>query len=227
MRTIILFIYLFFVLIFSGVMILVDKIVKFKPETSYNAIRSVAKHIDAIAGNKYELIGKENIPTEAVFIVANHESFFDPISLVDIFEGPVALIGKAELRKIPTMGYWGMKFGSDFIERDNMKQSIRVIINASKTLKNGTSVLLFPEGTRNIADEEFKAGSFKVAQNAKAGILPVTVRNTSDVFEKNKFFQLKKSKPTITIHPVIKYEDYKEYDLITVSRDVQKIVNSK
>ncbi len=207
-------------------MILVDKVVKFKPKTAYNGIRRFAKHIDFIAGNKYELVNAENIPTHPVLVVSNHESFFDPISIVDILEGPLAPIGKAQLRKVPTLGYWGTKFGSDFIERDNMKQSMRVIINATKTLKDGTSVLIFPEGTRNTEDCEFKAGSFKIAQKSKSDILPITVRNTSDVFENNKFFQLKKSKPVITIHPVVKYEDYKDTDLITVAADIQKTVNS-
>lgn len=207
-------------------MIVVDKIINIKPATIYKHLRIVAKTLDKIAGNKYELVGAENIPTEAVLIVSNHEGFFDPVSTVDIFASPVALIGKIELKKIPTLSYWITKFGSEFIDRDNMKQSIRVIINASKTLKNGTNVLIYPEGTRNTQDEEFKAGSFKIAQNAKAGILPMTVRNTSDIFENNNFLQLKKSKPVITIHPVIKYEDYKDKDLITVASDVQKIVNN-
>lgn len=226
MRTLIILIYLILLVIYSAIMIVVDKIINIKPTTVYKHLRKVAKTLDLIAGNKYELVGEENIPTEAVLIASNHEGFFDPVSTVDIFASPVALIGKIELTKIPTLKYWITKFGSEFIDRDDMKQSIRVIISASKTLKNGTNVLIYPEGTRNTADEEFKAGSFKIAQNAKAGILPMTVRNTSDIFENNKFLQLKKSKPVITIHPVIKYEDYKDKDLITVASEVQKIVNN-
>lgn len=227
MRTLIILIYLILLVIYSAIMIVVDKIINIKPTTVYIHLRKVAKRLDLIAGNDYTLIGAENIPDQAVLIASNHEGFFDPVSIVDIFESPVALIGKIELKKIPTLSYWITKFGSEFIDRDDMKQSIRVIISASKTLKNGTNVLIYPEGTRNTEDEEFKAGSFKIAQNAKAGILPVTVRNTSDIFEKNRFLQLKKSKPTITIHPVIEYQDYSSKDLITVAREVQTIVNSK
>lgn len=226
MRTLIILIYLILLVIYSSIMMLIDKLVKFKPDTIYRQLRRVAKTLDYIAGNKYDLIGRENIPNEAVLIVSNHEGFFDPVSIVDIFESPVALIGKIELKKIPTLGYWITKFGSEFIDRDDMKQSIRVIISATKTLKAGTNVLIYPEGTRSLEDQEFKAGSFKIAQNAKAGILPITVHNTADIFEKNSFLQLKKSKPTITIHPIISYEDYKEKDLVTVASDVQQIVNS-
>lgn len=227
MRTIAILIYLILVVIYSCIMIVVDKIITIKPETVYANLRRVAKTINKLAGNKYTLVGEENIPDQAVLIVSNHEGFFDPVSTVDIFESPVALIGKIELKKIPTLAYWISKFGSEFIDRDDMKQSIRVIISATKTLKAGTNVLIYPEGTRNIADEEFKAGSFKIAQNAKAPILPVTVRNTADIFEKNKFLQVKKAKPTITIHKPISYEQYSQKDLVTVAAEVQQIVNSK
>lgn len=227
MRTLLLLIYLAVLLIFSVIMMIADKIFHFKSETVYNMMHRVAKTIDLISGNKYTVVGRENIPTKPVLIVSNHESFFDPISVVDIFETPIALIGKIELKKIPTLGYWITRFGSEFIDRDDMKQSIKVIINASKTLKSGTSVLIYPEGTRNLEDEEFKAGSFKIAQNAKAPILPITVRDTSYVFERNKFLQLKKSRPVITIHPVIEHEDYKDFDIVTLASNVQEIVNSK
>lgn len=227
MRTLLLLIYLAALLIFSVIMIIIDKIFHLKSETVYNMMHRVAKTIDFISGNKYVVTGRDNIPSKPVLIVSNHESFFDPISIVDIFDSPIALIGKIELKKIPTLSYWITKFGSEFIDRDDMKQSIKVIINASKTLKNGTSVLIYPEGTRNLEDEEFKAGSFKIAQNAKAPILPITVRNTSYVFERNKLLQLKKAKPVITIHPIIEYEDYKDFDIVTLASNVQQIVNSK
>lgn len=226
MRTFITLIYLILLGIYSSIMILVDKIIKIKPKTVYNAFRHVAKTLNAIAGNNYELVGKENIPSEAVLIASNHEGFYDPVTIVDIFSEQVSVIGKVELTKIPTLKYWATKFGSEFIDRDDMKQSIRVIIAASKTLKAGSNVLIFPEGTRNTEDQEFKAGSFKIAKNAKAGILPVTVRNTSAIFEKNSFLQIKKAKPIITIHPMISYEDYQDKDLVTVASEVQAIVNS-
>lgn len=227
MRTIILFIYLGFAILHSALMIIVDKIISIKPESAYKGLRRIAKRIDAISGNKYEVVGRENLPTEPVLIVSNHESFFDPVTTVDLFEEPIALIGKIELTKIPTLAYWVTKFGCDFIDRDNMKQSIRVIIGATKTLKSGTSVLIYPEGTRSLENMEFKAGSFKIAQNAKAGILPITLTNTAAIFERNKFLQIKKAKPIVTIHPVIKYEDYKDLDLITVAANVEAIIYNK
>ncbi len=227
MRTILILIYLFFLIIYSFIMMLLDKVFKFSDVTVYNTLHIVAKHLDKIAGNQYVIEGRENIPTEAVLIVSNHEGFFDPVSIVDIFDAPVALIGKIELKKIPTLSYWITKFGCEFIDRDDMKQSIRVIISATKTLKSGRHVLIYPEGTRSLEDEEFKAGSFKIAQNAKAGILPITVRNTADIFENNSFLQLKKTKPTITIHPVVSYSQYQDKDLITVAKEIQEIVNSK
>ncbi len=225
MRTIIIIIYLILLFIYSLFMIIVDKLLGVNEIKVYNKVQQIAKSLDKIAGNNYVLQGAENITGEPCLIVANHESIFDPVAIVDIFDQPIGLIGKIELKKIPTLSYWITKFGCEFIDRDDMKQSMRVIINASKTLESGRSVLIFPEGTRSIEDKEFKAGSLKIAQNAKAPILPITIRNTSQVFEQNKWFMLTKAKPTIKIHKQIEYQDYKQYDLLTVATNVQKIIN--
>ncbi len=224
MRTILIIIYLFALLIFSAIMRLIDKVKKLDATQTYSAFHKIAKHLNSIGGNHYELIGSENIPDEAVLIVSNHESYFDPLTIVDIFDKQVAMVGKVELTKVPTLKYWSRKFGTEFIDRNDMKQSIRVIISASKTLKSGKNVCIFPEGTRSDEQMEFKAGSFKIAQNAKAPILPITIDNTSGVFEANKPKRLKKCTPIITIHPAISYEQYKEQNLISLASDVQKIV---
>ncbi len=226
MRTILIIIYMLFLLIFSSFMIIVDKITTINADTVYKKIRNVANTLNKLAGNDYEIIGVENIPDKPSLIVANHESVFDPVLILSVFEPKVAVIGKIELTKIPTLKYWVSKFGCEFIERDNLRQSVKVISNASKTLQTGTNILIFPEGTRNKKNEEFKAGSFKIAQMAKADIVPITVENTSNLFENNKYMQIKSSKTKIIIHKPISYESYHQKDLVTVANEVQTIVNN-
>lgn len=225
MRTILVVIYFIFLLIYSLIMIVLDKLFKFKPDSVYKQFRIIAKHLNFLAGNDFELIGKENIPDEPVLIVSNHESNFDPVVIVKVIDKTTSLVAKKELNKLPTLGYWISKYGSEFIDRDDMKKTIKTISNISKQLENGNNVLIFPEGTRNVLDQEFKAGSFKIAKKAKAGILPITIRNTSSLFEQNKYFQIKKATPQITIHPVVTYDEYKDNNLTIVAKDVQQIVN--
>lgn len=228
MRTLIILIYLVGLFLFSFIMILVDKIRPVKSEKVHLAFQKIANHLNRLAGNHYELHGTDNLPNEPVLVVSNHESIFDPLAIEDLFGArPIAMIGKVELTKVPTLEYWSRKFGCEYIDRDDMKQSIRVIIAASKTLKSGTSICIFPEGTRNTNDEEFKAGSFKIAKNAKAPIVPITIRGTSNTFEANKPIRLKKCKPIITVHPQVNYEDYKDLDMVTLAKQMQDIVNSK
>lgn len=226
MRTILVVIYFIFLLIYSLIMIVLDKLFKFKPDSVYKQFKMIAKHLNFLAGNDFELIGEENIPDEPVLIVSNHESNFDPVVIVRIIDKTTSLVAKKELNKLPTLGYWISKYGSEFIDRDDMKKTIKTISNISRQLENGNNVLIFPEGTRNVVDQEFKAGSFKIAKKAKAGILPITIRNTSSLFEQNKHFQIKKAKPQITIHPVVTYDEYKDTNLTIVAKDVQQIVNA-
>lgn len=227
MRTILTIIYLGFLFLISFILIIVDKIKPFTDMQAYKMINAVARHLDMLSGNQYTIVGEQNIPDQPVLIVSNHLSFFDPITIVDIFKDhPVALVGKIELTKIPTLEYWTAKFGCNYIDRDNIRQQIIVIKNVTNEMKKGRHALIFPEGTRSIEDCEFKAGSFKIAQKSKSAILPITCRNTADVFENNKGIRLRKAHPVITIHPLIPYEDYKDKDLQTVAAEVQAIVSS-
>ncbi|MBC7960467.1 MAG: 1-acyl-sn-glycerol-3-phosphate acyltransferase, partial [Vallitaleaceae bacterium] len=76
-----------------------------------------------------------------------------------------------------------------FIDRDNLREGLKVIKEGIELLKNGHSIVIFPEGTRSKTAEllPFKKGSFKLATKSGVPVIPFAIKGTDDVFENNKF----------------------------------------
>ena len=74
-----------------------------------------------------------------------------------------------------------------FLDRDDIKQGLQTILQGIELLKEGTSIYIAPEGTRNSGDEllEFHEASFKLAEKSKCPIVPVALNNTDDVLERH------------------------------------------
>ena len=71
------------------------------------------------------------------------------------------------------------------MDRNDIRQSLQVIVNVTNEVKNGRNYLIFPEGTRSkMGNEmlEFKGGSFKAATKAKCPIVPVALIDSYRVF---------------------------------------------
>ncbi|NLK98706.1 MAG: 1-acyl-sn-glycerol-3-phosphate acyltransferase [Epulopiscium sp.] len=138
------------------------------------------------SGAKITVQGKENIPTDQpVLFVANHKSYFDIPILVSIIDVPMAFIGKMELKKMPIVSYWMKRIHCIFMDRDDIRQSLKAINQGIEQIKEGQSLLIFPEGTRIKGDElgEFKKGSLKLATKSNAPIVPVYIGNAYKILE--------------------------------------------
>ncbi|HAV90286.1 MAG TPA: 1-acyl-sn-glycerol-3-phosphate acyltransferase, partial [Eubacterium sp.] len=75
-----------------------------------------------------------------------------------------------------------------FLDRSSAKAGLKTILQAIDYAKNGTSIFIFPEGTRSKDGTvaEFKAGSFKIAEKSGVPVIPVAFYNTESIFEKQK-----------------------------------------
>lgn len=162
-----------------------------KEKANYKLLRKLIKMVIRISGIKINITGKENIKDKNYLIIGNHKSNLDSLILIWIFEKPLIFIGKDELRKMPFINSWFEEIGCLFIERDNIRQSAKVIIEGSNILKNTKSVTIFPEGRRVMEDGlgEFKAGSFKMAIKSENNILPIAISNSCDALEKSKYIK--------------------------------------
>lgn len=194
-RTVIVFLVAFLFLLFSIPLLLIEWIIgKFNPAAKDRSSLAIVKWAFRVllflSGTKVTVKGTENLPTDrSVLYVGNHQSYFDIIINYVYVSGITGFISKKEMNKVPSLRIWMRNVKCLFLDRDDLKQSMKIILTAIDYVKNGISIFIFPEGTRNKDDEDnllpFKAGSFKIATKSGCDIIPVSINNSASVFEKH------------------------------------------
>jgi len=139
-------------------------------------------------GSTVTVIGAEKMPKDqAVVIAANHQGNFDIPVLLGYLPKAAAYIAKEEIRRLPILGKWNEMYGTVFIKRKNPREALRAIQEGAQRLKDGYSLVIFPEGTRSPDGHvlPFKPGALKLAQKSGVPIVPVTLVNTRTIMVKN------------------------------------------
>lgn len=140
-----------------------------------------------IAGTKIIVIGEDRIPQDtAVLYVGNHRSFFDILLTYVRVPRLTGYVAKKEMKKVPLLSNWMKNLHCLFLDRDNIKEGLKTILTAIEKVKNGISICIFPEGTRNRVKDTFlpfHEGSFKIADKGGVPIVPISIVNSGAVFE--------------------------------------------
>lgn len=187
-------------------------------EEKYKHIQYMFGKVITSGNVDMKVYGKENIPEEDGFIIyGNHQGLFDVIAVVDTCDKPLAAVLKKELCNIPLLKQVVACTKSQPMDREDIKQSLQVILNVTKEVKEGRNYLIFPEGTRSKNGNnmnEFHSGSFKCATKSKATIVPVAFVDCHKVLDQ------KGSKPlAVQVHYLkpIPYEEYKDMNTVELS----------
>lgn len=149
------------------------------------------RRILTASGVSYEIEGAENIPeNEAVMFVGNHRSFFDIVIGYTLVKGPTGFISKQEVGKVPPLKRWMEELHCLFMDRDNIRQNLKVILEAIKLVKGGVSIWIYPEGKRSTGSDvkellPFKEGSFKIAEKSGCRIVPIAMYPTRRILEEH------------------------------------------
>ena len=155
--------------------------------------------------------GMENIPKENGFIFfPNHQGLFDVLAIIQVCPVPFSVVAKKELTNVPFLKQVFACMKAFMIDRDDVKQSMQVIINVIKEVKAGRNYLIFAEGTRSKDGnhpQEFKGGSFKAATKSKCPIVPVALIDSYKAFDTGSVKKL-----TVQVHFLepIYYDEYKD-----------------
>lgn len=172
---------------------------------------------------KIVFTGVEHIPSEDGFIMyPNHQGMYDMLALIDVCPRPLSVVSKKEVAKIPLLRCVFKVDKAIFIDRENVKQSMQVIIQVAKEVSAGRNFVIFPEGTRskrgNIVGE-FKGGSFKAATKAKCPIVPVALIDSFKPFDTNSL-----EKVTVQVHVLkpLLYEEYKDMKTVEIAEEVKR-----
>ena len=193
-RTIAMFIYLFgYMIVHYGVLRRGERaLAAGDTETVEQIVRKHIPHwsrqILKITGVQLSVTGLENIPKDtACVFVGNHRSYYDIPLLLASLDAPHGILAKEELEKIPLLNRWMKLLGCVFVQRDDIRASVRALNDATAIVESGKSFVIFPEGTRYKGEEggagEFKNGAFRIAIKTGVPVVPVAISGARALFE--------------------------------------------
>lgn len=169
-------------------------------EAAFNIVNGWSGHILKVIGVKVNLKGIENLPKGSCVFVSNHQGNIDFLLLMSALNKHMGFIAKKEILKFRIVSMWMKEMHCVFIDRSNVRESLKAINEGVDNIKNGYSMLIFPEGTRSKSHNlgEFKKGSMKLATKTNAPVVPLVLDNTFTVFEEGKGW-FKKATVTLSI----------------------------
>jgi 1-acyl-sn-glycerol-3-phosphate acyltransferase len=150
---------------------------------------------------KLKLTGREKIPwNRPVVLIANHRSLVDILALYKV-RRPFKWVSKAENFKLPFIGMVLSLSNCVRINRESIRSGLQFITQAEKEMKKGSSVMIFPEGTRSRSEQmrTFRDGAFVLAKKMQTGIIPIVHTGTEDAFHDGKKGWILKGKTVIRI----------------------------
>jgi len=143
----------------------------------------------SIAGVHVKVEGLENIQKNQTYIFAgNHVSQFDIFSFQGYFPHDFRWVAKKELFRIPVFGRAMQRTGFISIDRSHGRQALQSLNKAAEQIAAGTSVLIFPEGTRSRDGrlQPFKTGAVMLAIKAGVPVVPIGFNGTYSVLPKGR-----------------------------------------
>jgi 1-acyl-sn-glycerol-3-phosphate acyltransferase len=141
-----------------------------------------------LAGVRLSVKGIENIPTDRPIIyMPNHQSNFDILALFAGLPGQFRWLAKEELFHIPLLGMAMRRTGYIPVNRSDRRKAIQGMAEAVRRITEGTSVIIFPEGTRSPDGTllPFKKGGFIMALQSQVPVVPVAIRGSRDIMPKH------------------------------------------
>ena len=182
--------------------------------------RAVAKSLNV----EFHIEGLENIPNEPYYLVANHLSFFDPLAFVCVLDKPISFVAKMESEKMPFVGLAVKILNGLFINRDDIKESLKTMMTLTDNLQEKTrNWSIFPEGKRNFDQmalcSEFHHGTFRSATRTNTPILPAAIFGTSRVLQTKP--EYKKFPIFIKFLPPVLPHQYENMNTKDIAKSIQ------
>lgn len=185
-----------------------------------------ARDLLKLAGARVRVIGADNVPADrTVLFVSNHQGNFDIPILLGNIDKPKAFVAKIEMLKLPMIRTWMKHMNCVFMDRNDMRQSLKVMNEATEYLKQGYSTVIFPEGTRSKGETmgEFKAGSLRIAVKAGVPIVPVTIKGSYRLMENNGFL-IKPAEVEVIISAPIETSGLTKEQISGLNDEVRSII---
>ena len=153
----------------------------------YGYIRRMVEEINRTGRVTIRVQGRENLPEQDGFILfPNHQGLFDALALIEASPHPFGVVIKKEAAGIILVKQVVRALRGIAIDREDMKDSVRMIRQVAEEVKAGRNYVIFAEGTRSRRGNEllpFKGGTFKSAVKARCPIVPVALIDSYRPFD--------------------------------------------
>ena len=155
--------------------------------------------------------------------MTNHQSYFDILGLLAYLPVDFKFLLKQELMRIPLFGFAMKRAGYIGIERNDARKAVKSMQRAAERIRNGASVLIFPEGTRSEDGrlQDFKRGGFKLALKSRCDIVPVAIQGSRRIMPKGSF-TIRQGRFTLSVGKPIPVGDYTGKDIAALMARVRE-----
>ena len=203
---------------------------KYPLEERYQKVCGLIKKLNKDMDVAVHVEGKENIPKGVNYFVSNHVGGYDPLIIIREADKPISVVSKIEVENYSFVGKLIKSIEGVFIDRKDIKQSLKEMIVVSKELEEKKkSWLIFPEGTRNRDDKRllmpFHAGSLKPATKTNTPIVPVVVYGTQRITKLHPHY--KKYPVYIEFCPAIYPEEYADKNPQELADYIREIIQQR
>lgn len=189
LQTVIILVYVFLATIVMATVVIVVALFSRNGNAPHLVARAWARSILFVSGIHVHVNGLENLNVDgSCILMPNHQSNFDIPVLLGCLPIQFRWLAKAELFKIPIFGRGMRGCGYISIDRSNRKSAFQSLAEAAAKIRNGVSVLIFPEGTRSRDGRilPFKKGGFVLSVDAGVPIVPIVIFNTWSIMPKDR-----------------------------------------
>ena len=191
--------------------------------------RRLGRAISKLYPWRIEVSGMENVePGKAYVIVSNHQSFAD-IPLISCVPLDAKWIGKASLFRLPIAG-WMMHASGDIpVEREDSRKAAQALLKCARTLRNGISVMMFPEGTRSRDGEllTFNNGPFRLAIREKTPVLPLLVEGSGAVLPRDSWMFTSHKRIVLKVLPPVAIDGFGAGGTEALSQHVRALMQAE
>lgn len=197
---------------------------KYTEEEHYKMLKFIVLRANKGGNVTIDVHGLENIPSESGFMFfPNHQGLYDVLAIVEACPIPFSVVAKKEIKDIQFLKQVIACMKGYLLDREDVRQAMKIIANVSEEVKKGRNYVIFAEGTRSKNGNEiqdFKGGSFKAATKAKCPIVPVALIDSFKPFDTNTI-----SPVTVQVHFLepVNYDEYKDMK----TKEIAELVHNR